>query len=110
MVTAIRWAIPGPRDAEALEQDANFRIVRSVRVGQSRVMRTRPIFHAWTVSVPFLVDLDMIDFVELADIAGRAGSYVGLGDHRGQGGPRRAGDLLRRACGQDRLGRSGRSG
>jgi len=72
----------GPRDPDKLEKDANFRLVKPVRVGASRVMRTRPIFHEWSATVPIYVDSEIINFEDLREIAKEAGRYVGIGDHR----------------------------
>lgn len=72
----------GPRDPFELWDDERFRLVAPVRIGQSRVMRTRPLFSEWaaTVSLEFndaLLDEDVIRrWVEIA------GEQVGLMDWR----------------------------
>ncbi|GEP00641.1 hypothetical protein MHA02_30280 [Methylobacterium haplocladii] len=72
----------GPRGAEELWADDRFRLVAGVRVGQARVMRTRPIFREWSSEI-------FVDFLpgqlNRADVAGMvrtAGTIVGIGDWR----------------------------
>lgn len=72
----------GPRDPEQLVADANFRLVKPVRVGQSRVMRTRPCFRKWAVEVPLFVDTEQINLEDLVHVVNDAGRYAGIGDHR----------------------------
>lgn len=72
----------GPRDPHALWADAAFRLRAPVRVGMSKVMRTRPMFAAWAaeVAVEFLPEL-----LNAADVRGflvTAGEQVGIGDWR----------------------------
>jgi hypothetical protein len=55
---------------------------RSVKVGTSKVTRTRPVFKKWATSVQFLVDLEVIDMDLLRMVADRAGLVAGLGDYR----------------------------
>lgn len=72
----------GPRDAAGLWADGGFTHRASVKVGQARVMRTRPVFHAWAVVVSGELDTEVIDpdaFVQIVDTAGR---LIGLGDWR----------------------------
>jgi hypothetical protein len=72
----------GPRDQKGLLADANFRHVASVRVGQNRVMRTRPRFAQWTLEANATVDPSLIEPDALEAIANDAGQMVGLGDYR----------------------------
>ena len=65
---------------------------RSVRVGQSRIQRTRAIFHQWAVDVGILLDDSRETGKQTVD-AGLveqwlliAGSNIGLGDYRPQKG------------------------
>lgn len=41
----------GPKTAEALWEDESFRLQVPVKVGTSRVVRTRPIFHEWSCTI-----------------------------------------------------------
>jgi hypothetical protein len=72
----------GPRSPEALWSDDRFRLVAGVRVGQARVMRTRPIFRDWSCTI--LVDYlpDQLNAREIVDFAATAGRVVGLCDWR----------------------------
>lgn len=72
----------GPRDAEGLWADENFRHMASVKVQQSRTMRCRPHFREWTVEADGTLDPAVIDLADLADIATTAGTMIGLGDWR----------------------------
>lgn len=72
----------GPRTAEQLWDDERFRHVAAVRVGQSRVMRMRPIFHEWALEADAELDPGLLAIETLQQIVDDAGSMVGLGDHR----------------------------
>jgi hypothetical protein len=75
-------AYAGPRDVGSLWGDENFRIVASVKVGTSRVMRCRPIFRNWSTEAEGILDPNVIDFAELEQIAATGGQLIGLGDWR----------------------------
>lgn len=75
-------AYAGPRTAEALWDDQNFRLIRTVRNQQNRVSRTRPIFTDWRTSAEGSLDEAILDFRTLGGIVEQAGMYVGLGDWR----------------------------
>jgi len=72
----------GPKSVEGLLADERFRFITGAVVGQSRIMRTRPIFKTWEVkfTVSYLGDVfnpqEVIDFVETA------GRVAGFGDWR----------------------------
>lgn len=72
----------GPRTVEALWADENFRSVMAVKVGQSRVMRTRPIFRGWALDVEAELDPGLLSPESLSAILEDAGSMNGLGDYR----------------------------
>ena len=55
---------------------------RPVKVGTSRVTRTRPKFEHWTVDVDFIVDDEVLKLDELLLAAETAGRLVGIGDYR----------------------------
>jgi hypothetical protein len=75
-------AYRGPRSPEAMWADQNFRHFASVRIGQQRVMRSRPQFRDWQTSVDIRLDTNMLNLEELREIAERAGLMVGVGDYR----------------------------
>lgn len=79
----------GPRDMAGLwgkNGDSGFVDFRSVRIGQAKVYRCRPIFREWRFEAELLLDPSVIDVDELADIAGIAGKLKGMGDFRQQYG------------------------
>ena len=53
-----------------------------VRVGMSKVMRTRPIFRSWSCKAPVQYDPDVLNERDLQEIAVDAGRLVGIGDWR----------------------------
>lgn len=63
--------------------DPFFRLTVGVRVGQSRVMRTRPIFHGWSVSFDVSASTEVVtDAAALQRWLADAGAFIGLGDYR----------------------------
>ena len=79
----------GPRDIDGLwgkNGESEFVDFRTVRVGQAKVDRCRPIFREWAFEAELMVDPTVIDPDELADIADIAGKLKGLGDYRQQFG------------------------
>lgn len=76
----------GPRDRDGLWDDDRFRFVKGVRVGTARVMRTRPWFQEWSVTVRFNVEANTINPARLDEWLHTAGQIVGLGDWRPQYG------------------------
>ena len=79
----------GPRDVTGMwgeNGSSPFVDFRTVRVGQAKVDRCRPVFRDWSFEAELLVDPSVIDIAELADIAAIAGKLVGLGDYRQQYG------------------------
>lgn len=78
----LAYARNGHRTVEDLFRDANFVDVRSVGVGQKRVMRTRPRFMPWSFSVTGELFDDVMDIADLRRISELAGRAIGLGDNR----------------------------
>lgn len=77
-----RLEYDGPRDVAKLIVDENFRFRASIKVGQQRVMRTRPVFHEWALSAEGVFDEEQISPDRLPSFAERGGRLVGLGDWR----------------------------
>ena len=75
-------AYGGPRDIDGLWADKNYIHQASVKVGTSRVTRTRPIFRQWSVEADGILDQNVIDFDDLRLIVETAGQIIGLGDWR----------------------------
>lgn len=79
----------GPRDINGLwgnDGDSPHVDFRTVRVGQAKVDRCRPIFSNWAFEAELLVDPSVLDVAELEDIAKIAGQLKGIGDYRQQYG------------------------
>lgn len=76
----------GPRDVKQLFEDKAFHSRLSVGVGNKRVMRVRPKFMPWslTVSGVFIEDagLNVDEFTRIVDLAG---TVEGIGDGRAIG-------------------------
>nr|DAL34343.1 MAG TPA_asm: hypothetical protein [Caudoviricetes sp.] len=72
----------GPRDPAEMWKSGRFSHRASVGVGQSRVMRTRPVFYDWAVQADGLIDESQLDFDQLIQIASNAGDFIGIGDWR----------------------------
>lgn len=75
-------AYKGPRTQDGLWKDKAFVHRASVKVGQSRVIRTRPAFHSWAVSVLGSLDTEIVDPAAFEQIVETSGRLVGLGDWR----------------------------
>lgn len=75
-------AYAGPRTADGLWADENFRHMASVKVGMKRVMRCRPIFREWRVAADATLDTSVLSLEDLQRITETAGSMIGLGDYR----------------------------
>ncbi len=73
----------GPKTPEELWEDENFRNVTGVKVnGGSRIMRTRPQFKAWELTVEVYYIPENVDKQNVVDALTYAGNCVGLGDWR----------------------------
>ena len=72
----------GPKDPEDRWADPAYRNVTGVRVGQSRVMRTRPQFDKWSLTFDVSVMEDEISRDMLTRWCEAAGRLLGFGDWR----------------------------
>lgn len=70
---------------EDMFDDPDFVDERSVGIGQKRVMRVRPRFSPWGLTVTGELFDDVMDVADLERIAELAGKAIGLGDYRGGG-------------------------
>lgn len=79
---AARLDYDGPRHPDALWADQRFRLRVGVKVGQGRLMRTRPRFDGWSArfAVRFLADMIDARYVHAALVV--AGEQIGIGDWR----------------------------
>lgn len=76
----------GPRTANELWESDDFRFSAIVRVGTSRVARTRPIFKEWSASVRLHVESTVVNIARIDEWMRIAGTQIGLGDWRPQYG------------------------
>jgi len=72
----------GPKDPKELWKVEEFRFKAPVKVGQARVMRTRPIFREWAASVVVEVDDELVNPEDVRAWMAVAGRQVGLMDWR----------------------------
>ena len=72
----------GPRKPDALWNDEKFRLRVPVRVTQSRVMRTRPIFHGWSAEIALRYMPHIVSAKDVKNFLVTAGEQVGIGDWR----------------------------
>jgi hypothetical protein len=79
-----KWPLEykGPRTVDKLINNENYRFRASIKVGQQRVMRCRPMFRQWAVTAEGIFDEEQISPDRLPAFAERGGRYVGLGDWR----------------------------
>ena len=86
-VSNVRFEYDGPDEPDALwEEQERFVDRRSVKVGMSRVIRTRAIFPNWSLRVTAEHDPEVADLFNISQWAEIAGSRIGLGDYRPQRG------------------------
>lgn len=72
----------GPTDPVEMFADDRFRLVMAVRVGQARIMRTRPIFRDWSMLIQVDVDTDIVNPQTVLEWLAIAGAQIGLSDYR----------------------------
>jgi len=72
----------GPRDMDGLIASPEFRLMKPVKVGAAKVVRTRPMFSQWSLEFTWLYAPDQFDRETLIDIAETTGRLVGLCDWR----------------------------
>jgi hypothetical protein len=72
----------GPKTADKLFEDPTHRDARIVKVGQSRIVRTRPTFPVWGLRFELTVNTEVIEMAHVEQAIQKAGMLVGLGDYR----------------------------
>lgn len=72
----------GPRSPKELFADENFRFTVPVRIGQQKVVRTRPHFAKWSAKIEVSYLADIINERDLLTAIRNAGSLCGIGDWR----------------------------
>lgn len=72
-----------PKSLDAMWADPQYRDRRSVKVGQARVIRTRPrIPTGWKLTIDLAYVESMIDEATVREFASVSGALIGLGDFR----------------------------
>lgn len=77
-----RLEYDGPREPEKMWGDPRFMHRAIVKVGTSKVVRTRPQFVGWSARVKVSFDPAIIERRDIVRIAQAAGAYIGIGDGR----------------------------
>lgn len=72
----------GPRLVDELWGNEQFRLVSPVKVGQAKVMRTRPFFRNWSTVISVTYDDEQINLTTLDEWVKIGGSIIGLLDWR----------------------------
>jgi len=72
----------GSKEPLKLWEDPKFRLSKSVRIGKSRVMRTRPMFPEWAANIELQYDSLLLNEKQIIQIAETVGQTIGLGDWR----------------------------
>jgi hypothetical protein len=71
-----------PENPDEIVADNNFRFTKSVKVGTSKVMRTRAIFDTWATEFTVMFEPTQLQREDIIEMAESAGAMVGLGDWR----------------------------
>ena len=77
-----RLRYEGPRKPDALWEDEKFRLRVAVRVGQARVMRTRPLFDNWSAEIVVKFLPSLLNAKDVRNFLVAAGEQIGIGDWR----------------------------
>lgn len=72
----------GPRDPAAMWKAGGFALRKTVRIQQSRTIRTRPFFVDWQAELPVEIDAKVFDLDTLRNCWKDSGTYAGIGDLR----------------------------
>lgn len=75
-------AYDGPREATALLENDRFRLAVPVRIGQKKVVTTRPIFNEWNAELEVKYLPDVMNERNLRSAIRNAGAFCGVGDWR----------------------------
>lgn len=72
----------GPKDAEAMWASGNYLLRASCKVGQQRVIRSRPCFRQWALTFTAVYDENVLEAADLDRFVELAGRLIGLCDWR----------------------------
>jgi hypothetical protein len=84
----------GPRDAEGLWANEQFRYSDMVRIGRGLVSRMRPRFPDWQITTEWELMTEILNFRDFAAVVEVAGLIEGLGDNRRNGYGRFIGEVV----------------
>lgn len=72
----------GPREPKALWEDEKFRLRVAAKVGQAKIMRTRPRFDGWAAKIEIKFLPSLLNAQDIKSFLVAAGEQVGIGDWR----------------------------
>lgn len=72
----------GPTDVEDLFTDKQFVDLRNVKISGRSVMRCRPIFRDWALTVELVFDETVLNRQDVEEILSIAGAAIGVGELR----------------------------
>ena len=72
----------GPKDAEAMWASGNYVLRASCKVGQQRVIRSRPCFNEWSLTFVVSFDTTVLEARDVDGFVELAGSRIGCCDWR----------------------------
>lgn len=76
----------GPRTLDKLRDNPAYEDQRMVKIGASKVLRTRPVFPSgWSLEFDVLFNPEVIDETDLLKYIADGGNFEGLGDGRSKG-------------------------
>ena len=67
---------------EKLYKVAGYADMRTVKIGQAKTTRCRPLFNSWKGEFTVILDDEKLNAEEIEQIVSNAGKYVGLCDYR----------------------------
>lgn len=78
MTDRAKLEFDGPSTPAKLWEDTRFVDCRGVKVGQAKIMRYRPIFLDWAVTLEVVVNPDVLDVAEAKKAISDAGKLIGV--------------------------------
>ncbi|WP_070414675.1 hypothetical protein [Pseudomonas lundensis] len=82
MTDKVKLEFDGPNTPDKLWEDTRFVDCRGVKVGPSKIMRYRPIFLDWAVTLEVVVNPDVLDVAEAKKAISDAGKLIGVCEYR----------------------------
>lgn len=82
MTDKVKLEFDGPKTPAKLWEDTSFVDCRGVKVGQAKIMRYRPIFLDWAVTLEVVVNPDVLDVAEAKKAIEDSGKLIGVCEYR----------------------------